>query len=157
MQRLVDLISMVTNSTLLRNNTVTLLQAGFSVGRSIRNSPLLCNGWQNYEVTRVVFSGVGVRLVADSQSTSKSEYRASFWDPWPGTYKRNTKAEPLKKHSGYFIVASSVAWTDQLKTPLVIALQYCCVVTYCLLPWKWNQQAVACNAQRYLSPQLSPG
>jgi hypothetical protein len=44
MQRLVDLISMVTNSTLLRNNTVTLLLAGFSVGRSIRNSPLLCNG-----------------------------------------------------------------------------------------------------------------
>jgi hypothetical protein len=38
MQRLVDLISMVTN------NTVTLLLAGFSVGRSIRNSPLLCNG-----------------------------------------------------------------------------------------------------------------
>jgi hypothetical protein len=30
MQRLVDLISMVTNSTLLRNNTVTLLLAGFS-------------------------------------------------------------------------------------------------------------------------------
>jgi hypothetical protein len=44
MQRLVDLISMVTNSTLLRNNIVTLLLAGFSVGWSIRNSPLLCNG-----------------------------------------------------------------------------------------------------------------
>jgi hypothetical protein len=44
MQRLVDLIFMVTNSTLLCNNTVTLLLAGFSVGRSIRNSPLLCNG-----------------------------------------------------------------------------------------------------------------
>jgi hypothetical protein len=26
--------------------------------------------------------GVGVRLAADSQSTSKSGYRASFWDPW---------------------------------------------------------------------------
>jgi hypothetical protein len=51
MQRLVDFISMVTNSTLLRNNTVTLLLAGFSVGRSIRN------GWRNCEVTRVVFSG----------------------------------------------------------------------------------------------------
>jgi hypothetical protein len=25
--------------------------------------------------------GVGVRLAADSQSTSKSGYRASFWDP----------------------------------------------------------------------------
>jgi hypothetical protein len=44
MQRLVDFISMVTNSTLLCNNTVTLLLAGFSVGRSICNSPLLCNG-----------------------------------------------------------------------------------------------------------------
>jgi hypothetical protein len=44
MQRLVDFIFMVTSSTLLRNNTVTLLLAGFSVGRSIRNSPLLCNG-----------------------------------------------------------------------------------------------------------------
>jgi hypothetical protein len=44
MQRFVDLISMVTNSTLLRNNTVTLLLARFSVGRSIRNSSLLCNG-----------------------------------------------------------------------------------------------------------------
>jgi hypothetical protein len=44
MQRLVDLVSMITNSTLLRNNTVTLLLAGFSVGLSIRNSPLLCNG-----------------------------------------------------------------------------------------------------------------
>jgi hypothetical protein len=44
MQQLVDLISMVTNSTLLRNNTVTLLLARFSVSRSIRNSPLLCNG-----------------------------------------------------------------------------------------------------------------
>jgi hypothetical protein len=42
-QRLVDFITMVTNSTLLRNNTVTLLLAEFSVGRSIRNSPLLCN------------------------------------------------------------------------------------------------------------------
>jgi hypothetical protein len=40
MQRLVDLISMVTNSTLLRNNTVTLLLAGFSVGRSILNSSI---------------------------------------------------------------------------------------------------------------------
>jgi hypothetical protein len=57
MQRLVNLISMVTNSTLLRNNTVTLLLAGVSVDRPIRNSPLLCNGWCNYEVTRVVFSG----------------------------------------------------------------------------------------------------
>jgi hypothetical protein len=57
MQRIVDFIFMVTNSTLLRNSTVTLLLAGFSVGRSIRNSPLLCNGWRNYEVTRVVFSG----------------------------------------------------------------------------------------------------
>jgi hypothetical protein len=36
MQRLVDFIIMVTNSTLLRNNTVTLLLAGFSVGRSMR-------------------------------------------------------------------------------------------------------------------------
>jgi hypothetical protein len=27
--------------------------------------------------------GVGVRLAADSQSTSKSGYRASFLDPWP--------------------------------------------------------------------------
>jgi hypothetical protein len=44
MQRLVDFIFMATNSTLLRNNTVTLLLAGFSVGRSICNSPLLCNG-----------------------------------------------------------------------------------------------------------------
>jgi hypothetical protein len=44
MQRLVDFIIMVTNSTLLRNNTVTLLLAEFSVGRSIGNSPLLCNG-----------------------------------------------------------------------------------------------------------------
>jgi hypothetical protein len=43
-QRLVDFILMVTSSTLLRNNTVTLLLAGFSVGRSICNSPLLCNG-----------------------------------------------------------------------------------------------------------------
>jgi hypothetical protein len=33
------------------------LLVGFSVGRSIRNSPLLCNGWRNCEVTRVVFSG----------------------------------------------------------------------------------------------------
>jgi hypothetical protein len=44
MQWLVDFISMVTNSTLLRSNTVTLLLAGFSVSLSIRNSPLLCNG-----------------------------------------------------------------------------------------------------------------
>jgi hypothetical protein len=44
MQQLVDLIFMATNSTLLRYNTVTLLLAEFSVGRSIRNSPLLCNG-----------------------------------------------------------------------------------------------------------------
>jgi hypothetical protein len=44
MQRVVDFITMVTNSTLPRNNTVTLLLAGLSVGRSIRNSPLLCNG-----------------------------------------------------------------------------------------------------------------
>jgi hypothetical protein len=36
MQQLVDLIFMATNSTLLRNNTVTLLLAGFSVGRSVR-------------------------------------------------------------------------------------------------------------------------
>jgi hypothetical protein len=34
MQRFVDFIFMVTNSTLLCNNTVTLLLAGFSVGRS---------------------------------------------------------------------------------------------------------------------------
>jgi hypothetical protein len=27
--------------------------------------------------------GVGVVLAADSQSTSKSGYRASLWDPWP--------------------------------------------------------------------------
>jgi hypothetical protein len=27
--------------------------------------------------------GVGVLLAADSQSTSKSGYRASLWDPWP--------------------------------------------------------------------------
>jgi hypothetical protein len=27
--------------------------------------------------------GVGVLLAADSQSTSKSGYRASIWDPWP--------------------------------------------------------------------------
>jgi hypothetical protein len=32
MQRLVGFVSMITNSTLLRNNTVTLLLAGFSVG-----------------------------------------------------------------------------------------------------------------------------
>jgi hypothetical protein len=51
MQRLVDFIFMVTNSTLLRNNTVTLLLVGFSVGQSTRNSPMLCNGWRNYEVT----------------------------------------------------------------------------------------------------------
>jgi hypothetical protein len=44
MQQLVDFIFMATNSKLLRNNTVTLLLAWFSVGRSIRNSPLLCNG-----------------------------------------------------------------------------------------------------------------
>jgi hypothetical protein len=44
MQRLVDFIFMVTNSTLLRNNIVTLLLAGFSVGLSIRSSPMLCNG-----------------------------------------------------------------------------------------------------------------
>jgi hypothetical protein len=44
MQRLVDFIIMVTNSMLLRNNTVMLLLVGFSVGRSICNSPLLCNG-----------------------------------------------------------------------------------------------------------------
>jgi hypothetical protein len=43
-QQLVDFIFMATNSTLLRNNTVTLLLAWFSVGQSIRNSPLLCNG-----------------------------------------------------------------------------------------------------------------
>jgi hypothetical protein len=32
MQRLVDLISMVTNSTLLRNNTVTLSRRGHQCG-----------------------------------------------------------------------------------------------------------------------------
>jgi hypothetical protein len=32
-------------------------------------------GWPSY--------GVGVLLAADSQSTSSSGYRASFWDPWP--------------------------------------------------------------------------
>jgi hypothetical protein len=58
MQRLVDFISMVTNSTLLRNNTVTLLLAGVSVGWSILNSPLLCNGWRNYEMTKIT-SGQG--------------------------------------------------------------------------------------------------
>jgi hypothetical protein len=36
MQRFDDFIFIVTNSTLLRNNTVTLLLAGFSVGRSKR-------------------------------------------------------------------------------------------------------------------------
>jgi hypothetical protein len=41
------------------------------------------------------------------------------------------------------IAMDCCVWTNQLKTPLVIALQYCCVVTYCWLPWKWNQQGVA--------------
>jgi hypothetical protein len=30
-----------------------------------------------------LYLGVGVLLAADSQSTSKSRYRASLWDPWP--------------------------------------------------------------------------
>jgi hypothetical protein len=29
------------------------------------------------------------------------------------------------------------------ENPASRALQYCCVVTYCWLQWKWNQQAVA--------------
>jgi hypothetical protein len=57
MQRLVYFISMVTNSTLLRNNTITILLAGFSVGWSIRNSLLLCNGWRNYEVQSGLYLG----------------------------------------------------------------------------------------------------
>jgi hypothetical protein len=29
------------------------------------------------------------------------------------------------------IATDCCVWPDQLKTPLVIALQYCCIVTYC--------------------------
>jgi hypothetical protein len=32
-------------------------------------------------IHRPILQGVGVLLAADSQSTSKSEYRASLWDP----------------------------------------------------------------------------
>jgi hypothetical protein len=68
MQRLVDFISIikqryVTMQQYRSQQYVTMQQycnallAGFSVGQSIRNSPLLCNEWRNCEVTRVVFSG----------------------------------------------------------------------------------------------------
>jgi hypothetical protein len=59
-----------------------VLLLGFSVGRSIRNSPLLSNGWRNCEVSRVVVS----RSVR--------------------TYKRNTQAEPELVSSNQLPVAS---------------------------------------------------
>jgi hypothetical protein len=43
MQRLVDLISMVTQQYVTTQQSCNALLAGFSVGRSIRDSPLLCN------------------------------------------------------------------------------------------------------------------
>jgi hypothetical protein len=44
MQRLVDFISMVTQQYVTTQPSCNALIAGFSVGRSIRDSPLLCNG-----------------------------------------------------------------------------------------------------------------
>jgi hypothetical protein len=44
MQRLVDFVSMVTQQYVTTQQLFNGLLAGFSVGRSIRNSPLLCNG-----------------------------------------------------------------------------------------------------------------
>jgi hypothetical protein len=55
MQRLVDFVSMVTQQYVTTQQSFNGLLAGFSVGRYIRNSPLLCNGWRNYVVTIVVF------------------------------------------------------------------------------------------------------
>jgi hypothetical protein len=43
----------------------------------------LLTDWLPVAMYRWRWLGVGVRLVADSPSTSKSEYQASFWDPWP--------------------------------------------------------------------------
>jgi hypothetical protein len=43
-QRLVDFVFVVAGSALLRSSAVALLLAGFSVGRSMRGGPLLCNG-----------------------------------------------------------------------------------------------------------------
>jgi hypothetical protein len=56
MQRLVDSISVVTQQYVTTQQYCNALLAGFSVGRSICDSPLLCNGWRNYVVTRAVFS-----------------------------------------------------------------------------------------------------
>jgi hypothetical protein len=57
MQRLVDFISMVTQQYVTKQQSCNTLLAGFSVGRSIRDSLLLCNGWRNYAVNRTLFSG----------------------------------------------------------------------------------------------------
>jgi hypothetical protein len=57
MQRLVDLISMVIQQYVTTQQYCNALLAGFSVDRSIRNSPLLCDGGRNYVVTRAVLSG----------------------------------------------------------------------------------------------------
>jgi hypothetical protein len=39
-------------------------------------------GYHHFEeIYRIMRTGVGVRLAVDSQSTSKSGYQASFWDP----------------------------------------------------------------------------
>jgi hypothetical protein len=70
MQRLVDFISMVTQQYVTTQQYCNALLVGFTVGRYIRNSPLLCNGWRNYTVTRAVLVGRSV------------------------TYKRNTQADP---------------------------------------------------------------
>jgi hypothetical protein len=44
MQRLADFISMVTQQYVTTQQSFNALLAGFSVGRSIRDSPLLCDG-----------------------------------------------------------------------------------------------------------------
>jgi hypothetical protein len=44
MQRLVDFVSIVTQQYVTTQQSFNDLLAGFSVGRSIHDSPLLCNG-----------------------------------------------------------------------------------------------------------------
>jgi hypothetical protein len=56
----------------------------------LHNGDVLCFLWGTnwicmcyVEESRPLGFGVGVLLAADSQSTNKSGYRASLWDPWP--------------------------------------------------------------------------
>jgi hypothetical protein len=60
MQWLIDFISVVTQRYVTTQQSCNALLAGISVSQSIRNSPLLFNGWRNYVVTRAVFSRFGL-------------------------------------------------------------------------------------------------